>query len=80
MAGGAANGASVKLSQGDLAVSVTCGIWVECNNKTDNKKSKHNCAQMATMSHVEQNNERKRTLTICIEDPCEKSDVGLGSA
>ncbi len=33
-----------------------------------------------TMAHVEQTNESKQTLTICIEDPCENSDVKLGSA
>ncbi len=31
------------------------------------------------MTRVEQTNGSKRTLTICVEDPCKKSDVGLGS-
>ena len=34
---------------------------------------------MATMTHVEQTNGSKKTLAIFVEDPCEKSDVGLDS-
>ena len=60
VADGASKGTPVKLSQGDLADSVACGICIECNIK----KSEPSYEQLTTMAHVEQTNGRKWALTI----------------
>ncbi len=48
--------------------------------KQKKQKNKPNYERPMTMTHEEQANKSKQTLTFCIKDLCNKSDMSLGSA
>ncbi len=48
-------------------------LMVSASNATEKQKKQKS-------EHVDQAKENKCTITICIEDPCKKSSMGLGSA